>query len=1565
MTSTWLATPIAATRAGTPLPCSQDSLPTLLEEDSTTSLEDYFVSEQDSSVLDRFTLVAHFPPAEDCVISHIHSGYGTTVICFDDGRVSIGTGSLLPRSIYSTPKACEHGIKERATRQIYALSTVCSEAEVVVVTKSDGLWTFPIDCLEPDEEATSHSESLIYARQLCHEKCLSLKAGSDFFVAIVDNSKQCDESTEEHIESIDDEPEFSLCKSCNENKRMRLSHLMREADREAEESEKRAATVRFRESRSSIIDDRRTALLWNGLEHSEREQGGGRVPSMLALSHESAADDGISIRAVRGDSPIRTNRRRRESSTGSEQRDWLGRGEERRREIPIKISVLTWGANGSGQLGHGDNVQRSQPQSIAAFDAAKRVCSIATGNAHAAALTAAGTAFVWGANVWSDEKSTVLSPTLFKTGESSSVLDVTACEDSIGVLVVDKEGSTSILLARCGGVSRIGGVGKGMTTIGIRLMQDGRMLLRTKEKESFPSLSMWRESIELCKLLSNLDELGKHCLQERIKQNSTFSLDSLPSKGNKKSSTTSTLGTVAESSKLIRKLNKSLSRFATMATVHAEQVRDAFRAGVIGNTVVRDTVAFDVLNSPRFRSAFGKFVDAYVTTRAYGALEALPFSSESSIRFVDRISLTYDVTSTRSDSVVRKLFSLPLEFLRRSVDEFVKLTEDTSDSAPSGYASEWSHQLQEAAAVMEMAAATAVWWRREGNNTLARSLHKSRRVLVWNGGTGSEGGLLSVVARSAGILSARYTQVLVFNDLVVFATRNSDQRFPTQLVWMSEKKDETAEKRVLYVDTPDEKFDLEFASKEDRDLFKRRVSFWYWSNFAVETRSTRPSSSSSSSLVFGSPPLTRKADRFVFAKTGEAYAGEWRNGVPHGSGRKTTSACTYEGSFVDGLPHGFGVLSVPVEDPSTSSSSTLFYVPREEPTKGKEKRDDTKCTVIRGNFEKGKARGLCKINTATGTVYRGYVEEGVPHGFGEELKKEEHYIGFFSKGKPHGYGVSSELNELGTIRRKYLGQFEEGSMQGEGAMIDGCGAYCEGEFKADQMKFGRLQCPPTEGEMHSIEYRGEFNGWRLAMGKGTLEVSPTLRITGKFNYAILGDDGTTKRSEEADIVDAKIETRRAVDRLKEVFHGEGAHIEHYSEAEEMWNWRPLVDLFLKEEMGQEKRGGRRRDDSGEMEIEMDSLRSSEDEERVREAWKRVQMTIERRKKMEGGEGIEDIDVSHVASAASLRPWSSGYYEMVRSTWTEAIEDPLHPIARLAHTWVQIYQASFGGALGAHRCVHEKAASELRLILYSVYGVMRVLFPNLPVNPLDSIPEEASPITATGSQETLFTVDGLSLADIEYEDGNSVETETASVRSIPSALCSLLPSPPVIDFLYSHFFSLLHPIILPIYIVSTAEFDDVYWSKIVYLNAHTDVKLLSFLDVPRCIWPIDLENPEDLGAAVICNTARYRFYESAIKMLQNIPTRPNPLDKLRILAETFVEMNSCVEAHGESKKPLWEADTLMPAFIYVVVRAGIKHLGAEIRLIEDFSSQMHNGPIGPMFTYLKSAFVYICMQSDVA
>ena len=50
---------------------------------------------------------------------------------------------------------------------------------------------------------------------------------------------------------------------------------------------------------------------------------------------------------------------------------------------------------------------------------------------------------------------------------------------------------------------------------------------------------------------------------------------------------------------------------------------------------------------------------------------------------------------------------------------------------------------------------------------------------------------------------------------------------------------------------------------------------------------------------------------------------------------------------------------------------------------------------------------------------------------------------------------------------------------------------------------------------------------------------------------------------------------------------------------------------------------------------------------------------------------------------------------------------------------------------------------------------------------------------------------------------------------------------------------------------------------------------------------------------------------------------------------------------------WCMDDLFPIFQFVVVRAKIRHLGAEIRMMDDLiESHMEHGELGLMFTTLK-------------
>ena len=78
----------------------------------------------------------------------------------------------------------------------------------------------------------------------------------------------------------------------------------------------------------------------------------------------------------------------------------------------------------------------------------------------------------------------------------------------------------------------------------------------------------------------------------------------------------------------------------------------------------------------------------------------------------------------------------------------------------------------------------------------------------------------------------------------------------------------------------------------------------------------------------------------------------------------------------------------------------------------------------------------------------------------------------------------------------------------------------------------------------------------------------------------------------------------------------------------------------------------------------------------------------------------------------------------------------------------------------------------------------------------------------------------------------------------------------------------------------------------------------------------------------------------------------PQDKLEVIERTFLTMSQTVRDFlGEDH--LWCMDDLFPIFQFVVIRARIQHLGAEIHFIEDLmESHLEYGEYGIMFTTLQ-------------
>lgn len=86
------------------------------------------------------------------------------------------------------------------------------------------------------------------------------------------------------------------------------------------------------------------------------------------------------------------------------------------------------------------------------------------------------------------------------------------------------------------------------------------------------------------------------------------------------------------------------------------------------------------------------------------------------------------------------------------------------------------------------------------------------------------------------------------------------------------------------------------------------------------------------------------------------------------------------------------------------------------------------------------------------------------------------------------------------------------------------------------------------------------------------------------------------------------------------------------------------------------------------------------------------------------------------------------------------------------------------------------------------------------------------------------------------------------------------------------------------------------------------------------------------------------FDLAIALLQSVPAFPSPLHKLRQLDRIFKAVQLAVEeiwerqTEGSAKKFMMATDDLLPILAYVVTRAQVPYLQAELAYISSFLSR---------------------------
>ena len=292
-----------------------------------------------------------------------------------------------------------------------------------------------------------------------------------------------------------------------------------------------------------------------------------------------------------------------------------------------------------------------------------------------------------------------------------------------------------------------------------------------------------------------------------------------------------------------------------------------------------------------------------------------------------------------------------------------------------------------------------------------------------------------------------------------------------------------------------------------------------------------------------------------------------------------------------------------------------------------------------------------------------------------------------------------------------------------------------------------------------------------------------------------------------------------------------------------------------------------------------------------------------------------------------------YHQELTSYLSKAFSNKLHPLASLLNTVCDCYSATYGG-VRIHPRLLRHAVEELNSLVDSLYYIVCAMFPALP---------------KPGHQLWIEAVHG--------ETSNQSEGEMVTRSSI----------------IHPHILPKIHSSIFMLYALHYKKDDDEYWLRILKWNRHPDIALLSFLGVDQKFWqlePVKKNSNEDdqSPSAPFPNYTRNIslvtdcHFVKAIETLQQLKTNFTPFEKLTVILETFREVNKAGQIIV-GKEYVWSMDNLFPVFQYIVVRARILQLGAEIHMIEDLmDSHLMSGEYGIMFTTLQASYYQILKES---
>ncbi|XP_078716435.1 ALS2 C-terminal-like protein isoform X2 [Lampetra fluviatilis] len=1261
------------------------------------------------------------------------------------------------------------------------------------------------------------------------------------------------------------------------------------------------------------------------------------------LDHGFAAGGGA---ASAGESPPSAT-----STTVNWEGGWQTTSTQPRRQ---RLEVWSWGDGQDGQLGLGDTLSRLMPQCIQSL-VGEEIIKLAAGDFHSLALTSTSKVYSWGRNrsgQLGHDKLRCLTPHLLETLPAGEVLDVAAAEEH-SLFAINREDSYDSRVYYC---SRLAGHGSGADEMQgppivhlplpnqklqvTQVQAGGEQSLVLALQTAPPPYSQllhefFKSERDYVQVLGRMKDVVFHPLLQEGGLDRT-----LPP-----AMATPVQLLLSRFSSLVSMLENALSAMASSLKASARpgtsEVSSSSPQPMTSSPLGRSTSATEdpfaghvhirsvhlVTEQTAIQDAYSEYFAALTNLLVIRGLESINSNSSYYRQQEKKVWELAELMETlgSSQGVVETLYCIlmaPASHMQNySMFATCLLTCFPMESPQYEWAKavslKWDTFYNDVKNLIEQAYSTREFWLHKTSKSLENLCVPTRRVIKD-----------SISLPLSPVKTSRFAthRYILFNDIFLHTKGATQTVYCVSTIWVETLNDNNQNVYGLRVYTPEEELHLASSTALNRDTwrdtFERVIRESIGQPSIGGTSSLLSLASRKGSLLCagqGSPALSRNES---LGSVGQPSPANSRRGSLLSLGHSSTAS----GSSPQDSPghRGRGSLSL-----RTDCGYTFRKLPQ------------LRGAHYYGQWCDGKPHGWGRMTWPDGRTYIGNFKFGSEHGYGKytvvnaSTGKKEKYCGDWREGKINGYGLYKH-----TDGEVYEGYLMGGVRHGHGMLLSSKGEHAGGVYVGHWASGKRAGYGVYENVSRGEKYMGTWeddtrHGNGLCITQHGIVYQGTF-IRNKMGSGILmTDDDTFFEGEFSDerILNGKgVLTMPNGDYIEGVFTGEWGSGIKISGTFQTAPPSDSVDYGVPQPPNgrvlslavpaRDKWSGIFQECWAQMGCATPGNRD------LHRAWENIVMSY-------------TMDRTHNSSIMTEEPQSDGEensilqtvplyqqgkmmtlqdYKAMQAYLKMAFGSLQHPLGRLLDMLVTAFRATYVG-IGSDRRLLSTALAEISYYVERIFAIIQFLFPDLP--------EEESRVVELNSSDP---------------DGNADEAWEVVTRN-GLILPLLLPG--------------LYPQLLALYQLQDEESVTCYWANLTYLNRQPDQALLRYLEANPKLWPLSDAQQADKQM----QEQKNQCFGKAVTCLKLISAKFTPREKLAVLGDTFRAITAAVE---DARKQLckWAMDDLIPVFMFVVLRARIRHLGAEVQLIEDLmDDHLRDGEQGIMLITLKACCYQIQRENS--